>query len=55
MIKGFLRIRRETVIARGSKVPVFRVPGLGWELSWFVGIFEGSLRLNFFLSLPLEE
>lgn len=50
IIKGFLRISREKVIARGSHVRWIRIPGLG-ELSWFLGWYGGALQLNFFLFL----
>ena len=53
-MKGFVLIRRETVLAYGSKVPHIRLP-LGAQLSWFVGWYEGYLRLNFFLSLPPKQ
>jgi vacuolar-type H+-ATPase subunit F/Vma7 len=48
MIKGFVNIRRhEKVISRGDCVTSFRLAGT--EVVYFVGWYDGALRLNFWL------
>jgi len=50
-MSGFVQIRRgEKVIARGSGVTWFRIHRIG-EVIYFVGWYQGALRLNFWLYL----